>query len=348
MKVGIDVSSMNNLNKGRGIGFYTEHLIESLKKYTDVEVEVIERGEGERGKGKVDIIHYPFFDFFRPTLKVDSKIPTVVTIHDVIPLIFPAHYPPGIKGRINLYRQKQALKKVKAIITDSDSSTEDVKTVFGNKNGNVFTVYLAQGEQFRKLSKADIAKKIKKYNLPDKYILYTGGVNWNKNLLNQAEAAINSGVDVVFVGGGFEKRENLGHPEMKSFKTFLSYYSNNPKVHILGFVSNEDLVALTNGAQLLLFVSYYEGFGLPILEAQACGTPVVTGNISSMVEVAGEGALLMDPHSPLDIGSGIEMALNEDYREKLVQKGFENVKRFSWEKTAQETVQVYKYALSQN
>src|SRR5688572_16382289 len=127
MKVGIEISSLHSMSKGRGIGFYTQYLVESLKKYTDTEVVLLET-PGQ--KEKVDLIHYPFFDFFRPTLKVSKDVPVVVTIHDVIPLLFPKHYPPGIKGRINLFRQKQALKKVKSVITDSQTSTNDVVEVF--------------------------------------------------------------------------------------------------------------------------------------------------------------------------------------------------------------------------
>jgi glycosyltransferase involved in cell wall biosynthesis len=343
VKVGIDILSLHSMSQGRGIGFYTQYLVASLRKYTDIDVVVFETAEKRE---KVDLIHYPFFDFFRPTLKVTGDVPVVVTIHDVIPLLFPKHYPPGIKGRINLFRQKQALKKVKAIITDSQTSTKDVIKIFNVREEKVSTVYLAPAGHFKKLTDSEIKKRINKFNLPEKFVLYSGGVNWNKNLIAQTEAALKSGSEIIFVGSGFENRNNLDHPERRDFKNFLNKYGNNPRIHILGFVSDEELVALMNAASALLFASRYEGFGLPILEAQSCGTPVVTGKTSSMVEVAQSGAELVNPNSIEDINLGLNRILEKsEIRHTLIKRGFENLKRFSWEKTAIETVKVYHNAL---
>lgn len=338
MKVGINISSLHHFNKGRGIGFYTENLITSLKEYTNVEVVVIESSDI---KEKVDLIHYPFFDFFRPTLKIEKNIPTVVTIHDAIPLLFPKLYPPGIKGRINLFRQKQALKKVKAVITDSISSTNDVIKIFDLPEEKVSTIYLAPAGYFRKLTKNEIEIRISRFNLPEKFVLYSGGVNWNKNLSGQTNGAIMAGTDIVFVGKGFETRDNLDHPELKEFKGFVKLYKNHPNVHILGFVSNEELVALMNAARALLYVSHYEGFGLPILEAQSCGTPVITGDNSSMKEVVGKNGLNVRPMEDPDIAKMINMLEDQSLRNRIIQQGFENLKRFSWKKTAQDTALIY-------
>ena len=346
MKVGIDISAMNSMSKGRGIGFYTDNLIEALKKYTDIEVKVI---EDESDISAVDLIHYPFFDFFKPTLKVRHDFPVVVTIHDVIPLLFPKHYPPGIKGRSNLIRQKLALRKVKVIITDSESSTLDVKKVFSTNSNKVFTVYLDCNENFKKIEdKSIIQSTLIKYHLPTSYVLFSGSINWNKNLLNQTKAAIEAGIDIVFIGRGFENKENLDHPEMKSFKQFVEKYSQNSRVHILGFVPDEDLLNLLCGSKMVLYASYYEGFGLPILEAQSCQVPVITSNVSSMTEVAGSGAILVDPNDEKSIKNAIEKILSSQKTvNDLIQKGIVNTQRFSWEKTAKETVKVYEYALSQ-
>ena len=349
MKVGIDISAMNSMSKDRGIGFYTDYLIKSLKQYTDVEVVVLDGNQPSALSHQLDVIHYPFFDFFQPTLKVNPSIPTVVTIHDVIPLVFPKHYPSGIKGKINLFRQRQALKKVKAIITDSESSTRDVKKVFSIKQDKVFSVYLDCADDFKKITKkSSIDQTLIKYRLPSKYVLYTGSVNWNKNLLNQTKAALAQGIDIVYIGKGFESRENLNHPEMKSFKEFLDKYSKNSRVHILGYVSHQELIDLLSGAKAVLYVSYYEGFGLPILEAQSCGTPVITGNTSSMVEVAGKGALLVDPDNEKSIEEAIDTIVSRsEVADEIKEKGYKNLDRFSWKKTAEETVKVYSYALSQ-
>ncbi len=343
MKVGIDISSLHSLSKGRGIGFYTQALIDSLKKYTDIEIKVIESVNQQQN---VDLIHYPFFDFFRPTLKINNNVPTIVTIHDVIPLLFPKNYPPGIRGRVNLFLQKQSLNKTKAIITDSKSSTNDITQILKISQNKVHTVYLASSEHFTKLTEKEINERTKKFNLPEIFALYSGGVNWNKNLINQTEAALKSDIDLVLVGGGFDNKNNLDHPEMKEFKQFLNKYQNNPKIHILGFVSDEELVGLMNKAKALLFASHYEGFGLPILESQACGTPVITGNISSMPEVAGDGAILVDPNSVDQISLSLsKITHDEDESNLLIKKGFENLDNFSWKKTAVETLKVYQNAL---
>lgn len=342
MKVGIDVSALHNFSKGRGIGFYTDNLIESLRKYTNTEVQVLESPDSNP---KVDLIHYPFFDFFKPTLKIRNNIPTIVTIHDVIPLLFPKHYPPGIKGRINLFRQKQALKKVNAVITDSQTSTSDVVRILKIPKEKVSTIYLASSPNFKKLSESDIKKSISKFNLPERFLLYTGGVNWNKNLVNQTAAALNSGMDIVYVGGGFNKRDNLNHSEMKSFKEFLTKYEKDPQVHILGFVNEEELVALLNAAKALLFASFYEGFGLPILEAQSCATPVITSNNSSTKEVAGDGAILVNPEKIQDIQDAIQKINDSKIRDNLVENGLKNLNNFSWEKTAKQTVEIYNEVL---
>jgi glycosyltransferase involved in cell wall biosynthesis len=350
MKVGIDISALNSMSKGRGIGFYSDYLIKSLKQYTNVEVIVIDGRQLIADSRQLDLIHYPFFDFFKPTLKVDPDIPTVVTIHDVIPLLFPKHYPSGIKGRINLFRQKQALKKVKAIITDSETSTRDVKKVFSINQDRIFSVYLDCADDFKNIKeKKSVTATLVRYHLPTRYLLYTGSVNWNKNLLNQTKAALAQGIDIVYIGKGFEQKDQLDHPEMASFKQFLEKYANNSRVHVLGFVPHEDLINLISGAQAILYVSFYEGFGLPILEAQSCGTPVITANTSSMVEVAGKAAILVDPDDEKAIEQAIYKIVNQPkIADELRQKGIANLERFSWEKTAHETVKVYKYALSKS
>lgn len=341
MKVAIDITNMHKLSKSRGIGYYVKNLFESLKKYTNLQVSLIE----ENGLIDADLIHYPYFDLFRPTLNVNKKIPFVVTVHDVTPLLFPKAYPKGIKGSINLFRQKLALRNAKAIITDSDSSKNDLEKYLGIKKDKIFRTYLCQSSQFKKLDEKVIDKIKNKYKLPDYYVLYTGGVNWNKNLVNISKAVMQSNTDLVLVGHGFEAKENLKHPELKSYGDFLDKFSSNKRIHILGFVPDGDLVGIMCAGKVLILASRYEGFGLPILEAQACGLPVITGNISSMPEVAGESAILVDPESVTEIAEAIKKIKDLNYRENLIKKGFANLKRFSWENTAKETLKVYEYAL---
>lgn len=339
MQVGIDISSLHSFSKPRGIGVYAKNLFEALKKYTKLDVRLVENDTDE----KFDLIHYPYFDFFRPTLPLIKKIPTLVTIHDLIPLLFPQHYPPGIRGKVNLLRQKLALKNINGIIAPSSSTKKDITKILKINPDKIFTVYEAPAEDFKKIKDLSRLKFVNdKYNLPDKFALFVGGVNWNKNLINLAQACINTNLNLVLVGDDFKNLQNLDHPELKSFANFLERYENHPLINMLGFVEQKDLVVVYNLAQVLLLPSFYEGFGLPILEAQACGTPVITSDTSSMPEIAGFGAIYVDPASPDDIADKLGKALgDENLRNNLVEKGVANVKKYSWEKTALETVKVY-------
>jgi glycosyltransferase involved in cell wall biosynthesis len=345
MKVGFHSLIAKGGHQGRGIGFYAENLLAHLKRVPDLDIR--EFSELDELKD-ADVVHYPTVDFFKRSLPLRKKFPTVVTIHDITPLLFPKHYPPGIRGRINLQFQKKALKSVKRIITDSENSKSDIHKYFKFTLDDIKVVYLAPSDQYQEISDKGKLRQIQnKYSLPEKFALFTGNVNWNKNILNQAAACLETDLDLVLVGKSFETKDDLSHPELRDFKEFLTKYADNPKIHILGFVNTEDLISLYNLAEISLLVSFYEGFGLTILEAQSCGCPVITSNVSSMPEVAGDGAVLVNPGSVSEIKEAIKLLLeDQDFKRVLIKKGFENVKRFNWEKTAQETVKVYKDALS--
>lgn len=343
-KVAFNISPLAGDHEVRGIGTYTKNLLTALKKLDEVEIQ--EFSDIEKIKD-ADVVHYPFFDLFSHTLPVIKKFPTVVTIHDVIPLAFPKAFPPGIKGFLNNFLQKISLNNVAAVITDSEASRKDIREYLGVASKKIYVVPLAPSPHFKAIDDKTVLNNVKrKYSLPDKFALFTGSVNFNKNLLNLTEGVIKAEIDIVFVGKGFETRNNLNHPELRSFAVFLEKFAHHPRVHILGFVKEEDLVAITNLAQVLLLPSLKEGFGLPILEAQACGTPVITSETSSMPEVAGDGALFVNPYNIVEIANAIVKVLYDDkLRDQLIRKGFENVKRFSWEKTAANTVKVYRYVL---
>lgn len=344
MKIGFCSAAFKGGHKLRGIGYYAAHLVEELRKLPDVEV--VEFGLGEKIP-EVALVHYPFFDLFQKTLPLSKIHPTVVTIHDVTPLAFPEHYPPGLRGVIKNKIQRHSLRNVSAVITDSEYSKKDISKYLNIDTKKIFPIYLAPADHFKVISDKTKLEKVKeKYNLVDNFVVYVGSVNWNKNLLNLTRACIDAGIDLFLIGKDFEKKKDLNHPELKSFKRFLDEYSKNRLIHILGYVEDEDLVGVLNLAMVLLLPSYYEGFGLPILEAQACGLPVITSQTSSMPEIAGEGALLVDPENSDEITTYIQKILRDkDLREKLVKKGFENVKKFSWEKTAKETLDIYEQIL---
>lgn len=344
IRVGICTSPLKSGHKMRGIGFYTKNLLESLQQRSDVEV--IEFDDVNKIRD-VDLIHYPYFDLFYQTLPIVKKLPTVVTIHDVIPLVFPKYYPPGIKGKIGHCLQKFSLLNVRAIITDSQSSKHDIEKYLGINPVKIYPIYLAPDKNFKSVNnKKELNKISKKYSLPEFFSLFLGNVNWNKNLVNLTQACLDAGVDLVLIGKDFENKDDLDHPERKSYKEFLEKFANNPKIHILGFIPDKDLRIIFTLAQMLLYPSFHEGFGLPVLEAQACGIPVVTSNISSLPEVAGEGAIFVDPYDVKNIKDVIlKLMIDQDLKTRLIQKGFDNVKKFSWDKTAAETVLVYQQVI---
>ncbi len=344
MKVAFNISPLAGGHRVRGIGAYTKNLLAALKQVKDLEIiEFSNPGE----LSKVDLIHYPFFDLFKRTLPIFNKYPTLVTVHDIIPLMFPQYYPPGVKGSLSSYYQKFALRNTAAIITDSEASKKDIITRFKYPEKKIFVVYLAPSEHFNVIHNKVLLKKITgKYNLPGKFVLFIGNVNWNKNLLNMAEGCVKAGADLVLVGKSFEERSDLNHPEKRSFREFLEKYSGTKLIHILGFVDDADLAAITNLAGVLLLPSFAEGFGLPILEAQKCNTPVITSNVSSMREVAGSGAYFVDPADPSAISRAVQAVLEDKkFRHCLTEEGQKNVLRFSWEKTATQTVKVYEKVL---
>ncbi len=343
MRVGINNLPLKSGHESRGIGNYTRNLISGLK---ELGVEVVEFGDLNKLE-TVDVVHYPFFDLGFASLPFRKRFPSVVTIHDVTPLVFSKHYPMGIRGRINFARQKLSLKGVKAVVTDSACSKKDIHEYLGLKNDKIFTVYLAAGDGFRIIKDLKQLENIRhKYNLPERFALYVGDINWNKNLVGVAQAARQAEIDLVCVGKNFENRQNLNHPETQSFKQFLDEFGDDIRTHIIGFLPDDELATVYNLARVVLLPSFYEGFGLTILEAQKSGVPVITSNIGSMIEVAGDGVLLVDPRVKLEIVNAIkELDSDKQLREKLIKKGLENVKRFDWVKTAKQTLEVYKYAL---
>lgn len=344
MKIAINTVALKSGHKTRGIGSYIRGLLEEFKKNPEIHVqEFTDLSEVK----DADIVHYPLFDLFKPTLPLFKSQKTVVTIHDLTPLLFPDHYPPGIKGTLYNVYQKIALKGCSAIITDSISSKKDISGILNVNKDTVFVIHLAPSGRYKPITDITNLEKIaNKYNLPIKFALFTGSVNWNKNIINLTKACLKAKIDLVLVGKDFEDISNLDHPEKASFKEFLNVCHDKPQIHLLGFIPDDDLVTITNLSFVQLLPSFYEGFGLPILEAQACGVPVITSKTSSMPEIGGGGAIYVDPENVNEISEAIiELSKNHQLINKLIKAGFENTSHFSWKKTAAETLAVYQHVL---
>lgn len=344
MKIAIDVSPLQTGHKVRGVGFYLEHLKSALVKYFP-QNDYVFFERGEKIPDNLDLVHFPYFEPFFLALPIYRKYKTVVTVHDLTPVVFPNAFPKGIRGEIKWQMQKYSLRKANAIITDSKSSKKDILKYVGVKEYKIKVVYLAAGEHFKKLDKGEWENDLrKKYNLPEKFALYVGDVTWNKNLPRLLDAVTKLKVPIVMVGKSLVSEDyDKNNPWNNDLNRINKLAKENEKILRLGFVPNEDLVGIYNLATIFTIPSLYEGFGLPVLEAMACGVPVITAKEGSLEEVAGDGAYYVDAYNVESIEKGIEKVFNDKkLQEELSIKGFENIKRFSWKKTASETLEVYK------
>lgn len=349
MRIAIDVSPLQTGHKVRGVGFYLHHLKEALVKYFPEHDYIFFTQQAEL-KGKIDVVHYPYFDPFFITLPLIKKYPTVVTIHDLTPLVFPEHFPAGLKGAFRWQIQKLSTRNADMIIADSQASKEDIVKIINVEASKVAVTHLASGEEFRKL---DINSKeknelYKRYNLPEKFILYVGDVTWNKNLPNLIKAAAKAEVPLVMVGKSLVQTDfDHNNPWNKDLVLVQNLCVQYPSVQRLGFVPTDDLIKLYNIASVFIMPSHYEGFGLPVIEAMQSGCPVITTRSGSLSEVAGDAALYVEGNSIESISSGINKVMSDyQLKNELSRKGIQRAKLFSWEKTAEETIQTYITAIN--
>lgn len=340
MRVGINISPLKSGHAGRGTGTYTRSLIEALKRNKN-NIEVIEFSNPTELNSKIDVIHYPFFDPFLLTLPRKRANPTVVTIHDVIPIVYSAHFPRGIKGELIWQMQKHIVTTVDAIITDSEASKNDIIRIFRIQPERISVIYLAAGTEFIPQPIVEQERIRKKYSLPKKFILYVGDVNWNKNVPGLIRAVQSVRVPLVLVGKVFLDKTL---EEVREINTLIQKFNLEDLIHKLGYVEGSDLPALYSAASLYIQPSFAEGFGLPVIEAMACGTPAVVSSKTSLSEISGP-SILVEPESPDSIAKGIALGLSEG---KVHQHDacIAWAKTFSWEKTAEETSGIYSSILN--
>lgn len=287
---------------------------------------------------KLDIVHDPTGSM--PIFLTGRR--KVATIHDVVPYIYPE-----TSSRLDwlIYRLwlPLAVRRLDAIITDSEQSKRDIVQYLPVSQEKVTVIPCAVNKNYRPLNQSEIAPALRKYDIEEPYILYVGSIAARKNLPRVLEAYAqlrqwSPQWKLVIVGA----RKWKSTPVYEAVKRL----NLEDAVHFTGYVDEEDLPALYNGADLFVFPSLYEGFGLPVLEAMACHTPVVTSNSSSLPEVAGDAALLVDPLKVDEIAKAMQTILSDDaLAAELRERGLTQASKFSWERTAQETVSVYKQVL---
>lgn len=348
IKVLLETSPLGNANAHRGIGTYTRLLTENLEKLTFLEVR---RSTLPLPPDfKPNIVHYPYFDLFFSTLPLKHPAKAVVTIHDVIPLKFPEHYDPGLKGSMRFIKQKLALSRVQAVITDSQASKVDIINHLGVSEEKVQVVYLAASPGLQAAAEVDLKRTRRKYQLPKHYLLYVGDINYNKNLpqLIKALRYLPREIKLVLVGRNF-KPQNI--PEWQWIETQIALSDVGKRIKFLSEVSGEDLAdlaAIYSGAIAYVQPSLAEGFGLPVLEAMQCKTPVVCANTTSLIEVGGLESVFTGTTAE-EIATGVKEVLSWSKTKRLerIRSAYQWSQTFSWAKTATETAKIYQQLLSQ-
>ncbi len=347
MKVAIDISPLESGHKVRGIGFYIEYLKRALTKYFP-ENDYFFFTKEKTFPTDIDLFHYPYFEPFFLTLPIIKKYKRVVTVHDLTPLLYPQHFPAGIKGKIRWKIQKQSLRKSDGLITDSCTSQRDIARILKIKKKQISVAYLAAVEEFRQLENGKWRQQIiDKFQIPEKFVLYVGDVTWNKNLPMLIEAIKEVNLTLVMVGKALTERNfDKTNPWNNDLIKAQKMIEGDKRFIRLGFISTQDLLELYNAATVFVFPSIYEGFGLPILEAMQSGCPVVMAKVGALKEIGGDAAYYVNPFNINSIAQGIEKVFfTKKLQEKLSKKGIEQAKKFSWQKTAEQTIEAYKKVL---
>jgi len=329
MKLHINTKPLTDGNAGRGVGQYTRMLVESLKQYTDISL--------VNTQAEADVVHYPFFDLFFLTLPFRKPRPTIVTVHDVIPLLYPKQYPRGVRGMAKQLAQTTSLGGAQKIVTDSDTSTGDVIKFLHQPKEKVETVYLAPDPRYQQSTKEEVDLVRGKYSLDKPYFLYVGDINYNKNLprLLRSFSELSTHDSLLVLVSRNLRRDN---PAADFLWKEIDRLNLESRLRILTDVPVDALAemkGLYGGAFWYIQPSLYEGFGLPVLEAQACGCPVISTHGGSLKEIAGTSCLEFD----------LFTSSPEVDRRQFIDKGFENVKRFSWEKTVRQMNDLYERCL---
>lgn len=334
------------------MGVYTRELIAALKKNKNVVIH--EFSHIREIPKEVDLVHFTSFDPFFITLPFFIKKPFVVTVHDLIPMVFPEHFPRGLRGELKWQIQKWNISRAARIITDSVCSKNDIINILRRTANTVDTIALAPSSTFHTQISSDSMHQVRtKYALPARFAVYVGDVNWNKNILGLLNAwhvlgttaMLLSDEKLYLVGEAF-----LGQSqEAQRVNSIIKELHLEQSVICVGRVSDDDLPTFLSLSMMCVLPSYYEGFGLPVVEAMAAGTVVVTTHKGSLKEIAGP-SLICDPNNIDSIAQKILEAftLSQTKREALIHEGHVWVKKFTWDHVAKETIAVYNRALGKS
>ncbi|MFA6475136.1 MAG: glycosyltransferase family 1 protein [Patescibacteria group bacterium] len=374
MRIGIDCRTILNPGIGEqaGVGHYTYYLVKYLLKldktnqyvlfydhrstsvleFKRKNVQLIQFPLSEYKKylplayshvlvtriinqAKLDVFHSP-----ANVLPLQYNKPAVVTVHDLAIYQHPEWFPDKQDFSVKVLVPR-SLRKAKQIIAVSQSTAHDVIKQFQISQEKIIVV--PEGyETVKSPSKLTIHAVRKSFHLKEKYFFYVGTLEPRKNIAGMIQAfdalvrrkpKRYKDVQLVLAGG-------KGHQFTDTYAAIQAVRAGS--VRYIGYISAQDKRALLHGAITFVFPSLYEGFGLPVVEAMASGTPVITSKVSSLPEVAGRAAVLIDPSSSLAIQNALDKVMSKATRTRLIKKGKIQAKQFSWEKCAQQTLEVYK------
>lgn len=270
--------------------------------------------------------------------------PSVLTIYDLSFLRFPEAFKRGNRLYLSTITRLSA-RRARRIVTISEHTKRDVVDLFGVSPERVDVTYLAADARYRPLPSAEVEAFRRAQRLPEVFLFYLGTLEPRKNLVGLLEAYARMAIPrpPLVVAGATGWRYSPIFDRMRALRL------GEDEVRFLGFVPEEDLPLWYNAARLFTFPSLYEGFGLPILEAMACGTPVVTSNAASLPEVGGEAAIQVPPNATDLLAREMQRVVDDaDQRARMRQAGLEQARRFRWETMADQTVQCYERAVHEN
>ncbi|MFC1646660.1 glycosyltransferase family 4 protein [Patescibacteria group bacterium] len=346
MKIAIDTTPLENSHKDRGTGVYVKNIVEALEKY-DNRNSYTYFTRGQNIPKNVNLVYYPYFDIFFHTLPIFHSYKFVVTVHDLIPIVFPEKFPRGIRGNIMWNLQKIALKKSSRAIASSISTKNDLIRFVGLDSSLVDVVGLAPSTIYTVNNHSDNSDEIfKKYNISGKYILYVGDINWNKNVTGLVSAFSKLIMEKEYadykllLAGKVFIDEKVA--EIRSLRNQIETLNISKSIITPGYVDDHDLKIIYKHCGVYVQPSHYEGFGLPVLEAMASGAIVSAADNSSLQEISGP-ALRFDSGSPDSIYEVIKQVLHMpiQMRDKQINEQNKWVSGFTWQKTVKQIMEVY-------
>jgi glycosyltransferase involved in cell wall biosynthesis len=288
----------------------------------------------------VELLHCPYF-----TAPLFLPAKTVVTVHDMITIAMQEY---RVRARSRMYTSLVSftVRRADAIITVSDYSKQDIVRFLGIPEDRIHVIGNAVDSSYRPIADTRLIDKVReRYGIGERYLLYFGGFDVRKNVDRVLTAyaslpeSTRRAYQLVIAG----RLHLLGSPQYPDPRPRVRELGLDDQVVITGQIREQDKPPLYSGAAVYLFPSMYEGFGIPVLEAMACGAAVITSKITALPEVAGDAARLVNPYDTTDITRAMAELLDDsEARENLQQRALARAREFSWTRVAQQTLEVYK------